>query len=370
MAPESSALPALQLNANASSDRTVYDLLMANRLSCVLTVAVQMRVFDAMQTKGPMTRAALVAHAGVTLRGAHAMLIALYAAQLLVLDPSGASDPQHADARFMPSPTAATYLVESSPAYLGYLVEMDGDDFLTPEKLRHALTSAKPTVYGATDPWAEQGKDPVKAERFTRGMRSISTEPARALAEHVLMKGPDAPTAVLDVAGGSGVHVGALLSAHSDRTATILELQSTLETTTAYLASLPEAVRRRVSYRPGDMFTDSWPTADPNSGRAFDAILLSQILHDWAPRECGLLIKKAFETLPAGGRVLVYEKLVDDDCRGPLMTAMVNLDMLMWTEGQQFTPSLLRDLLQAGGFTDVATHSTTGYWSVTVARKP
>ncbi|MBZ0268987.1 methyltransferase, partial [bacterium] len=69
--------------------------------------------------------------------------------------------------------------------------------------------------------------------------------------------------------------------------------------------------------------------------------------------------------------VLIHEKLVDDDGRGPRANALVNLDMLLWTEGQQFTFADLRELLTRAGFPvpGVKRTATAGYWSAVTARK-
>ena len=55
---------------------------------------------------------------------------------------------------------------------------------------------------------------------------------------------------------------------------------------------------------------------------------------------------------------------------GPLATAMVSLDMLFWTEGQQYTKEKLYEMLSRAGFTSVACTETIGYWSITTGVKP
>ncbi len=99
-----------------------------------------------------------------------------------------------------------------------------------------------------------------------------------------------------------------------------------------------------------------------------DVVLFSQILHDWPPDVCAELVAKSFAALPAGGRIVIHEKLVGDDA--PLANALVDLDMLVWTEGQQWSEQELRSLLDAAGYEDVQRRGTVGYWSAVVARKP
>lgn len=81
-----------------------------------------------------------------------------------------------------------------------------------------------------------------------------------------------------------------------------------------------------------------------------------------------LLLHKAKAALPPGGRVLIHEKLVDEDGRAPLANALVHLDMLVWTEGQQFTEQELREMLEEAGFSAMERKATAGYWSVIQAR--
>ncbi len=117
----------------------------------------------------------------------------------------------------------------------------------------------------------------------------------------------------------------------------------------------------RVTALAGDMSRDPVP-AD------HDVHLFSQILHDWPPETCRALLERSFAALPAAGRVLVHEKLVGPGT--PLANALVDLDMLVWTAGQQWDFEGLRALLEVVGFRDTAVRETSGYWSAVWARKP
>ena len=111
----------------------------------------------------------------------------------------------------------------------------------------------------------------------------------------------------------------------------------------------------RAAAVPGDMFAGDWPGAD--------VVLLSQILHDWPMATGQQLLAHAHAALPPGGRVLVHEKLVEDD-GGPLANALVTVDMLVWTDGQQMSRAGVATMLREAGFSDIAVHPTVGYWSV------
>lgn len=58
-----------------------------------------------------------------------------------------------------------------------------------------------------------------------------------------------------------------------------------------------------------------------------------------------------------------------DNRDGPVANAMVSLDMLFWTEGQQYSAKELFEMLTAVGFKNPSILPTIGYWSVVWAHK-
>jgi len=67
----------------------------------------------------------------------------------------------------------------------------------------------------------------------------------------------------------------------------------------------------RVTLVGGNFFTGPLPNAD--------VVLMGHILHDWALEEKKMLLRKAYEAVPEGGAVVIYDAMIDDDsCRYPL----------------------------------------------------
>lgn len=95
----------------------------------------------------------------------------------------------------------------------------------------------------------------------------------------------------------------------------------------------------------GDFFHDPLPPAD--------LYALGRILHDWSEEKIGVLLKRIYESLPAGGALLVAEKLLDEDMRGPVHAHMQSLNMLICTEGRERSLSQYAELLRDCGFRDV-----------------
>ena len=95
----------------------------------------------------------------------------------------------------------------------------------------------------------------------------------------------------------------------------------------------------------GDFFEDPLPEAD--------LFALGRILHDWSEPKVLDLSKRIFDRLPTGGALLIAEKLLDEDKRGPRWAQMQNLNMLTLAEGKERTFSEYEALLKQVGFSQV-----------------
>src|SRR5262249_7299404 len=69
-----------------------------------------------------------------------------------------------------------------------------------------------------------------------------------------------------------------------------------------YVARL--GVGDRLTFAPGSFFDQDVPKAD--------VVLMGHILHDWDLPTKQMLIRKAFDAIPTGGALIVYESIIDD----------------------------------------------------------
>jgi hypothetical protein len=204
----------------------------------------------------------------------------------------------------------------------------------------------------------ERGDSGV-ASTFTGYMNANSLAAALALARQPILKDV---RALLDVGGGSGIFPIEMAKVWPDFRATVLEIPPVCSEADRYIAA--GGVSDRVKAQAMNMFTSDWP-------RDFDAVLLSNVLHDWPEETCQMLVAKAFIALPSGGRVLIHEMLMDDDGCGPLPVAAFALMMLLITKGRQFTLPDIRAFLERAGFERIETWRTGGgYYSLVSAHKP
>uniref|UniRef100_A0A2K5LB49 Acetylserotonin O-methyltransferase n=1 Tax=Cercocebus atys TaxID=9531 RepID=A0A2K5LB49_CERAT len=70
-----------------------------------------------------------------------------------------------------------------------------------------------------------------------------------------------------------------------------------------------------------------------------------------------------------GGGILVIESLLDEDRRGPLLTQLYSLNMLVQTEGQERTPTHYHMLLSSAGFRDFQFKKTGAIYDAILVRK-
>lgn len=326
----------------------VYDSYVAGRLSAGLAAGVRTGLFDTLHAKGPLTRVELAHATGLHERGVRAWLSAMVAGQLVIEAQPGS---------YGLSPVAARDCVRDKPGSLAGLIDMEIENFLSPALIVEGLQGGGPCVYGNSDPWAEHATDPAKARSFSDAMHAISMRPAEALAQAANLT--DARR-LLDAGGGSGTISVALARAFPKLHCTILEIAPVLPHIEE--RAQEEGLSEQISALEGDLFADTWPGD-------FDAVLLSQILHDWSDEEAVRLVRRAFQALAPGGTLLIHEKLVTQD-GGPLANGLVNLDMLVWTEGRQWSANELELLLKDAGFESVDVTATYGYWSLVAGTKP
>ncbi|HTR35668.1 MAG TPA: methyltransferase [Bryobacteraceae bacterium] len=108
----------------------------------------------------------------------------------------------------------------------------------------------------------------------------------------------------------------------------------------------------------GDFFTDPLPPAD--------LYTLGRILHDWSDDKCALLLARIYAALPAGGGLLIAEKLLEPHY---VSAHMQSLNMLVAAEGRERSAAEYAALLRTAGFSDVQSRVTGAPVDATLALK-
>jgi SAM-dependent methyltransferase len=155
--------------------------------------------------------------------------------------------------------------------------------------------------------------DPRTERLFFRCMKSWSS-----LSNPVLVANADlsAVRRVLDVGGGDGVNSIALAAANPDTEFTVLDMPGAAAIARDKIRG--QDLERRISVAEGDMFSDPFP-------EGHDCLLFANQLVIWSPEQNLALLRKAYEALPDGGRLLIFNAFSDDAGDGPLYAALDNV---------------------------------------------
>jgi hypothetical protein len=281
--------------------------------SKTLLSAVELGVFTAL-AGGPKTLPELSAEFGLHPRSAVDFFDALVALGMLDRDDKGYAN----------TPATAAFLDRNSPAYIGGMLEMVNAR-LYPfwANLTEALKTGEPqneAKGGEKGLFEAVYADPDRLEQFLKAMSGISLGAAMAMPEVFPWKDY---TSFVDIGCAQGALPVHLAKAHPHLTGGGFDLPQVGPIFEAYAAE--HGVADRVTFHPGDFFADPLPQAD--------VLVMGRILHDWPFEQKFELLGKAYDALPDGGALIVYEALIDDDRRTNAFGLLMSLNMLIETPG-------------------------------------
>jgi hypothetical protein len=287
----------------------------------------------------------LAGGAGITVAGlAEALGLHPRPAEMLLTGCAALGLLEKTDGRYRNTPLSEAYLVKGKPYYFGGFVQM-ADKRLYPGwgKLAEALRTNRPTTW---DPAAQSslfdGEDPTMLALFWEAMHSLSTMTARKLGEAVDLSHFGR---LLDIGGGSGAYDIELCKQYGALRATVFDLPHVAAIAAGKIteAGLTDRIETE-----GGSFFEQLP-------KDHDVHLLSMILHDWDEAKNRALLRRSFEALPSGGAVVISELLVNDEKTGPAPAALMSLNMLIETEGRNYTPAEYSAWLGEAGFRHIET---------------
>lgn len=280
--------------------------------SKTLLSAVELGLFSEL-AKGSLTLDEARARLGLHERGARDFLDALVALGMLRRD----------QGKYSNSPEADLYLDRRKPTYVGGMLEMmSARLFGFWGNLTEGLRTGEPqneAKHGG-DIFDALYKDAGRLEQFLSAMTGLSLGIARALAQ----KFPWAQyRSFVDVGSAQGGLTVVLAQAHTHLKGIGADLPVVGPIFRKYVAS--HGVQDRVAFAALDFFKQPLPTAD--------VMVMGHILHDWDLPTKKMLVKKAYDALPAGGALVVFEALIDDERRSNAFGLLMSLNMLIETRG-------------------------------------
>lgn len=152
---------------------------------------------------------------------------------------------------------------------------------------------------------------------------------------------------VVDVGGGAGTLLAAILEANPHLRGTLVDLPETAE-----------RGRRRLAERGldgrGDVVGQSFFDPLPTRG---DVYVLSSVVHDWADPEAVAILRRCAEAAGPDGRVVLIEQHSAED-GDPAAYAEMNLRMLVLAGGRERDLAAYTALVSEAGLTVTDVHTT------------
>ena len=151
---------------------------------------------------------------------------------------------------------------------------------------------------------------------------------------------------LLDVGGGDGTTSAKLAARHPELRCTVFDMPSVSKLGDDKAAVFPD----RVALHPGDIFEDGFPAGA-------DAVLFSHVLEIFDEARILGQLKKAYDVLPAGGRIFIYGYNVSDDETTGIFGARLGLyfNVLASGQGMAYPARDYENWLRQVGFNDVET---------------
>ncbi len=315
-----------------------------------LLSAIELGLFTVL-AKGPRPLETLRADLGLHQRSARDFFDTLVALGFL----------ERKDDIYANTPETELFLDRKKPSYVGGILEM-ANHRLYPfwGHLTEALRTGKPqneAKSGAAGLFETLYSDPARLKEFLGAMTGVSHGANLTIAKIFPWSKYKSFVDVGTAQGDLAVQI-ALANPHLDGTG--FDLPQVAPIFEEYARA--NGVSSRLKFHPGDFFQQGIPEAD--------VVLMGHILHDWDLPTKKMLIKKAFDALPAGGALIVYEAIIDDDRSKNTFGLMMSLNMLIETPGGfDYTASDCSSWMKEAGFSSTRVEHLVGPDSMVIAIK-
>jgi predicted O-methyltransferase YrrM len=288
-----------------------------------LHVAVELDVFSRIG-EGSLSAGEIASRWKGSVRSARMLLDALSAMGLL----------EKKEDMYANSEAAKTFLVKTSPAYMGFAVKHHHHLVSAWSKLSRAVKTGKPV--------RKNRRSRSELESFLMAMFNNASGLAPRITKEVDLT---QRRHLLDLGGGPGTYAIHFCQANPDLRATVFDLPGTEPFARKTISRF--GLSSRIEFQAGDYLHDAVQGT-------YDVAWLSQILHSMGPEGCRTVIERAVSVLEPGGLILVHDFLLNDTHDGPLFPSLFALNMLVNTEeGRSYSEGEVKDLLAEAGVRDI-----------------
>ena len=318
--------------------------------SKVLLSAVEMGLFTELAHR-PEDLETLQGRLGLHPRAARDFLDTLVALRFL----------ERRDGIYSNTPAAELYLDRRKSSYVGGLLEMANHRLYGFwGHLTEALRTGKPqneARSGAAPVFEALYADPARLRQFLAAMSGISRGAALAIAAKFPWTNYES---FVDVGTAQGDTAAQIALAHPHLRGIGFDLAEVGPVFDDYISELE--LTGRLNFAAGSFFEHPLPKAD--------VVIMGHILHDWDLDTKRMLLNKAYNALPDGGSLIVYEAIIDDDRSQNAFGLMMSLNMLIETPGGfDYTGADCQSWMREAGFRQTRVEHLLGPDSMVVAIK-
>lgn len=251
-------------------------------------------------------------------------------------------------------PVAEKYLVEEKRDYRGNSLLHSLDMWKAWGELSEIISTGSPS----TDMMVHLENNKERVQHFICAMYEFAQEPAKKISQLVR---PKRVKKFLDVGGGPGTYCFALLKKNPKILATIVDLPLPLQIAKRLIRE--RGLTKSIKLIEGDFL-------EVDFGDGYDHILMSQILHSNSPENCEFLIKKGYQALREGGRLLIHDFILNEDKVSPPSAAIFAVNMLINTQrGRTYTEGEITVWMEGANFKNIKCYDITPVSRAVMGRK-
>jgi hypothetical protein len=319
------------------------------RRAKVLLAAVELGLFSVLACKA-LDAPSLAGRLGISTRAARDFFDALVALQLLTRD---------CDGLYHNAPECEQYLDMAKPTYLGASFQQyNRREYALWGCLTDALRTGKPPVeLEGKDHFRSLYEDPARFRIFVDAMTSGSLLAAQGIAHQFSWHEFNS---FCDIGTAQGCLPVQVARAHPHLRGIGFDLAPLQPAFETYVRQA--GFDDRLRFTSGDFFKDRLPAAD--------VLVFGRVLHNWDLKTKKMLLEKAYQAVPGGGAVVIYDMLIDDDRSADANGLLSSLNMLVWTaNGFGYTAADCLSWMAEAGFAATRVERLPGGNSMIVARR-
>lgn len=244
---------------------------------------------------------------------------------------------ERAGQRFALTPLGATLQTSHPNTLRAHAIFLGGEEYRAWGDLPYSIATGQPAfnhVFGASH-FAYLGEHPDANDVFNRAMSLVARRENVAMVAAYDFSGV---STVVDVGGGQGALLMAILQANPGLRGALFDLPHVVAGATATLSAADVADRCEIVG--GDFFTMAPP--------AGDILTLSHILHDWDDARSVLILRSCAQALGPRSRLLVIEDIIEPSANAP-QTLFKDMNMMILNGGRERTAEEFERLLTAAG---------------------